>query len=527
MTRNVRLIFYPIIVFAALGMISGCSDDPTDSRERPMALSTYNMEFTAWAGSNPNPAQQTVQVVFEGNPAANWSATTDADWLRIGPLGTDTIYVTVISNNLAAGDYVDSIAVDVTAASNGPRYVTVDLTVLNQVTLNPSSMSFATLAGGTVPPIQELVVANFGAGSATYVAETTAPWLVLGSSTGDMPDTIDVTVDISGMNAGYYSDSIVVNSPELPASRAVVYCTLSLSSWASFGLGRTDVALEDVQFVDHQSGWASGWLPSDNHQGYVLRSDDEGEHWLSVFPVPNSNIFGGLAALDAARCFVVGDAAIMYRTNDSGRTWQHIVGLPLTSDVVLRDIYFADFAHGWAIGSGGTIISTADSGSTWTKRNTPTSYPLSGVSFLDTQIGWTCGDHGTVLHTGDGGVTWVAQSTGSNIDLRSISFADNLHGWAAGADGLILHTDDGGATWGPQDDMGSVLLLDVAFVNAQIGWVVGIDGSIHRTDDGGETWVEQASGTTQALTEVFFVDDSYGWVVGGSGTVIRTANGGF
>ena len=265
-----------------------------------------------------------------------------------------------------------------------------------------------------------------------------------------MPDTIEVSVDITGMNAGYYLDSIVVNSPELPASRAVVYCTLSLSSWASFGLGRTDVALEDVQFANQQSGWASGWLPSGFRQGYVFRSDDEGEHWRSVLTVPDSTTFGGLAALDAARCFVVGDAAVMFHTSDSGRTWQRVVGLPVTSAVVLRDIHFADYVHGWAIGSAGTILSTADSGATWTKRNTPTSYDLSGISFLDAQTGWVAGNHGTVLHTGDGGVTWVAQSTNTNTDLGSVSFVDNLNGWAAGADGLIIHTSDGGATWAAQ-----------------------------------------------------------------------------
>jgi hypothetical protein len=112
-----------------------------------MSLSTYSLEFTAWAGANPYPAQRTVRVLFEGNPTRSFTATTDADWLRLGPAGTDTVFVTVISTDLAAGNYVDSIAVSIAASTNGPLYVRVELNVLNQVMLSPASMTGSFAAG--------------------------------------------------------------------------------------------------------------------------------------------------------------------------------------------------------------------------------------------------------------------------------------------------------------------------------------------------------------------------------------------
>lgn len=530
MTRTRQDTFAVITTILLLIILAGCSDDSTNSQDRLLALSKSTLEFTAWSGSNPNPAQQKVGVTFEGRSTLNWTASTSCDWIRIGPRGSDSIFVTVISASLEAGSYEDSIMVDIHGGTNTPVRLRVRLTVLNQVYLSPPLLTFATLAGGETPAPQELIIANFGVDTADYTAVTGSSWLSVSNGSGQMPDTILVSVDITGLNAGLYIDSIVVNSPELPRSRAVVPCSLSLSSWAApgLGMGNTGINLEDVQFVDPQIGWVSGWLPSSANEphGLVFRSYDGGETWTRMLDRIRAR-FGGLAAIDDARCFVVGDSTAMFMTADTGKTWSRVTGLPIGLGVSLRDVAFADAAHGWAIGSGGTIIATIDSGRTWTKCTTPTSQDLTGLAFRDSQTGWVCGNHGAVLHTGDGGGTWVAQASGTILDLRGVSFIDNLNGWTAGADGQIMHTANGGATWLLQGDVGDKLMLDVFFADYSRGWVVGIDGSIFRSDDGGLTWVKQASGTTQVLSGIFFWDANLGWAVGGSGTVLKTANGGF
>ncbi|MEW5796329.1 MAG: YCF48-related protein [Candidatus Zixiibacteriota bacterium] len=525
MKHTLTTLIAALLIFAVLG----CSENGTSSRERILAVTDPVLEFTAWSGSNPNPAQQKVNVIFEKRPSSQWTAYTDADWIRIGPRGTDTVFVTVISTALAAGDYEDTIMVEQTTATNSPIPLVVRLRVLNRVNLSPLQMTFATLAGGQTPPAQELIIANFGVDSADYTIETAAPWLLISSNSGQMPDTVAVSVDITGLNAGLYIDSLVVNSPDLPNSRAIVPCFLSLSSWAAYGINRLDVTLEGVHFSDSETGWASGWwggVGVERHHGVVYRSSDGGEVWTRALDQSPAR-FGGIASTDPARCVVVGDSAAIFITADSGKTWNRITGLPIGAGSNLRDVLFADSAHGWVIGAGGVILRTADSGRTWSKRPTPTGQDLTGLDFLDQQTGWVSGNHGTILHTGDGGITWVSQSSGTLSDLRAVSFVDNPTGWAAGADGLVIYTVNGGATWQPRDSLGDVLLLDIVFANRQRGWVTGIDGSIYRSDDGGVTWVEQESGVSQILTDLFYIDESLGWAVGTAGTVIKTANGGF
>jgi len=530
MKRDLRKTALSVSAALLIVLAAGCSDKSTESIDRAMSLSPTSLEFTSWAGSNPNPAQRKILVKMEGAPTTDWTASATSDWLRLGPRGTDTVFVTVISTSLAAGVYDDTIMVVSNLATNTPLRLPVELTVLNRVTLSPSEMTFATLAGGQSPPAQDLIIANFGVDSAGYVAEVFSDWLTLDVFSGDMPDTIAVSVDLSGLSAGHYQDSIVVTSPDLPQTRAVVPVHLSLSSWAalSLGSGHSGVNLEDIEFVSSQVGWVSGWLPSyaEDPHGLVFRSKDGGQTWTKVLDRSPAK-FGGLEAIDAARCFVVGDSSDVRYTVDSGVTWTRIIDLPVTPTYNLRDVFFIGARYGWIVGGQGLLLRSADSGMTWSVRPTPTSQDLTGIVFLDTQTGWVAGNHGTILHTGDGGITWTSQSSGTITDLRAISFVDNLNGWAAGSDGLVLNTTNGGATWQAQEDLGDVILLDIVFANADRGWAVGLDGSIFRTDDGGENWVRQSSGTTQGLTEIFFWDENLGWAVGTAGTVLKTANGGF
>jgi photosystem II stability/assembly factor-like uncharacterized protein len=528
MRRNIVTVVASVAM-AGLLALAGCSEKISNSYERLLNLSSTQMEFTCWAGTNPNPAQQKVVVNLDGSPTTDWTASTTSDWLRIGPLGTDTIYISVISASLPSGVYNDTITVEAPKADNSPLYVAVHLSVLNQVTLSPAYLTFALLAGDNPPPAQELVIANFGTDSVEYVATSYSSRIILSSTSGIIPDTLEVTVDVSGMSAGHYVDSIVVTSPDLPQSRAVVPVHMSLSSWSSLGLGagQSGTNLEDVQFINAQTGFASGWLPAAQElYGYVYRTDDGGSSWTRICNRPNVG-FGGLAVIDAEHCLVVGSGANIFRTFDGGTTWGKIESLPIDTAIDLREIVFADASHGWAMGGQGKVIHSIDSGKTWTLQNSQTTFALSGAVFLDTQAGWISGDHGTILHTSDGGQTWVAQSTGTIMDLRGICLVDGGHGWAVGSGGTILGTVNGGATWTILADVGDMLLVDVQFADQQLGWVVGLDGSIYRTDDGGALWVRQSSGITSGLTQVFFLDGSLGWAVGDAGTVLKTASGGF
>ncbi len=74
---------------------------------------------------------------------------------------------------------------------------------------------------------------------------------------------------------------------------------------------------------------------------------------------------------------------------------------------------------------------------------------LQSVDFLeDAQHGWAVGEGGTILTTVDGGQSWRPQASGTATSLSAVQFlADGQHGWAVGDGGTILTTPDGGQSW--------------------------------------------------------------------------------
>ena len=82
----------------------------------------------------------------------------------------------------------------------------------------------------------------------------------------------------------------------------------------------------------------------------------------------------------------------------------------MSADKDLKDIFFADSMHGWAVGVEGTIIYTHNAGVSWTSQTSPTSDDLHSVFFTDTLTGYAVGSFGVLVTTNDGGVTWTADT---------------------------------------------------------------------------------------------------------------------
>ena len=87
----------------------------------------------------------------------------------------------------------------------------------------------------------------------------------------------------------------------------------------------------------------------------------------------------------------------------------------------------------------------------WSAQSSGSSAALTNVAFPNATHGWAVGDGGTILATANGGSTWSAQSSGSSASLIAVAESDATHGWAVGYDdsktgaGVILSTTNGGA----------------------------------------------------------------------------------
>jgi hypothetical protein len=66
-------------------------------------------------------------------------------------------------------------------------------------------------------------------------------------------------------------------------------------------------------------------------------------------------------------------------------------------DFVMRDIFFTDEDHGWAVGDKGAILYTPDAGETWLSLDTPVETDLLDLVFIKGRIGWAVGLGGAAV----------------------------------------------------------------------------------------------------------------------------------
>jgi photosystem II stability/assembly factor-like uncharacterized protein len=159
----------------------------------------------------------------------------------------------------------------------------------------------------------------------------------------------------------------------------------------------------------------------------------------------------------------------------------------------------------------------------------PQGHTLNSVKFINTTTGWAVGDGGTILRTTNSGLNWTSQTSGTTHYLNSVSFTDANTGTAVGGIyrvSTILRTTNGGINWTSQSSGTTNHLWCVNFTDANIGTAVGDLGTILRTTNGGTNWTSQSSGTTIELNCVSFSDADNGTAVGNNGIILRTTNGG-
>ncbi len=188
----------------------------------------------------------------------------------------------------------------------------------------------------------------------------------------------------------------------------------------------------------------------------------------------------------------------------------------------LLDVSFADELHGWAVGTNGAIVATADGGDSWSLQASGYSLTLHGVDFVDRRTGWAVGQLGLILHTTDGGQTWNVQDRDAALErnLIHVRFSDAKRGSIVAERGSFwLHTTDGGANWGRRFFSNSMPRADAFWLDESRGWAAFRSGELLATRDGGESWQRSSAvdGVDMGVSGVFFLDERRGWLAGWRG----------
>lgn len=222
------------------------------------------------------------------------------------------------------------------------------------------------------------------------------------------------------------------------------------------------------------------------------------------------------------------DPAEILRTTTGGETWQRVeAGI----DQRLYDIAFRNEREMFAVGLGGQILHSTDSGATWGSVRRGDEW-LAGVAFSTQQYGWIVGSRGeeaVLLRSNDGGSTWrdgpdlpegVRESS-----LRAIEFRDARFGCVVGTGGALLLTRDGGEVW-TSYPAGSAYLRGIEFASDGTIWIVGGPGVVLRSVDGGETFENRPFPVQSKLNSIAFATPMRGWATTMEGELFETLDGG-
>ena len=192
-----------------------------------------------------------------------------------------------------------------------------------------------------------------------------------------------------------------------------------------------ELPLLDVWFRDRNAGIAVGAY------GYALATEDGGETWRprviseddfhlnALIPVEGQNA-------GSARLYIAAEAGVIYRSDDSGDTWQE-----------LPSPYAGSWFGGLALdehqiilaGLRGHLFRSDNDGNSWIELESGTQATLTGVARLADGTIIVTGLEGSVLTSNDGGHN---VSSGSLLTREGISSALPL------SDGTVLLTGEFG-----------------------------------------------------------------------------------
>jgi hypothetical protein len=101
------------------------------------------------------------------------------------------------------------------------------------LSLSPDVLNFSAEVGGANPADQQFQIRNTGASTFDYTLSENTPWLTATPmSGGPIPptDTVQVSVDISGLSAGDYEGEIIVTAPSAQGSPDTVHVSLHIEA---------------------------------------------------------------------------------------------------------------------------------------------------------------------------------------------------------------------------------------------------------------------------------------------------------
>jgi hypothetical protein len=194
-----------------------------------IGASPTSLSFTAQQGGG-NPTARTLTISNTGGGTLSWRASPNTTWLAVSPAsatGNGAVTASVTTGILTAGSYNGNITLSATGASSMTVPVTFTVTAVPTISLNPTSLTYTAVQGGTNPASQTVALTNAG-GIVSWTVSDSASWLSVSPASGSSSSTLTATVDTTGLAAGTYNGTITVSATG--SSSKTLAATLTVSA---------------------------------------------------------------------------------------------------------------------------------------------------------------------------------------------------------------------------------------------------------------------------------------------------------
>lgn len=172
--------------------------------------------------------------------------------------------------------------------------------------------------------------------------------------------------------------------------------------------------LMDVWFQDANLGWAVGAFAT------LVVTRDGGQHWVNsdrVLDNPDQFHLNTVTGDGKGRVFVAGEGGVMFRSLDSGQSWESLE--PFYDGSWFGAVYDAQHDALLVFGLRGHLYRSTDFGSTWEPVAADNSNTLAGGNASAAGGIVLAGGDGTVLLSADGGQTFRKHSLQDHLTLSS------------------------------------------------------------------------------------------------------------
>ncbi len=203
---------------------------------RFLAVDPDTVYFTA-VENGPNPTPDTFAVSETGGANIGFNLLETVTWFSLDKASGTTpedVEVSVNTSGLVPGPYFDSVEVSSAEADNSPLYAYVSLLVEQEpetlLVVNPDTLSFTAVENGGNPDPKTFNVSEAAAGTIPFSLTESVTWLSLNKTVGTTPEDVEVSIDITGLSADSYFDSVQVSSGNADNSPQFCYVALEVLS---------------------------------------------------------------------------------------------------------------------------------------------------------------------------------------------------------------------------------------------------------------------------------------------------------